>query len=495
MDVIQTGTNIATVKISELPKSTETAGRATLATNEQTNQSEALELTKVAEATQTALDAAQTANQSSQTALASAATANQAAQNADTARENIAGDLSQKSSMFTGAIMGKGRYYLADPGLFTPNSFTIRAIIGITKDLSDISDRGEYVLGTGGTEALLIFENNAKDGYIRIVDGSGSRDRRIDDKKLLEVIIVSNGEQSYSFLNSIKNSPENKQSNYTAPKGISFGGYYSSGVQFKHGCCIALQIFNFPFSDDDAAASWNGGHPELWRAPDALRYKSPTVWPTATYKSGSTFIRSDASVVETDNIPAANGFSKDYQRFEQGNSAYCAFLNESRLNTKPFRWKFTIEYRADASVTVEMKGGYSHPALTFDANTGDAKTVQFVTDAGYGVSLRTRGGGTYLEVATISVEPANIVCNLIPASLTPTVWKDISGQGNDIPYVPFDSNPAECEMAYENMGFPDTIIGTEAPAVTPNFIGQRYVDTTNKAAYTAYGTSSASDWK
>lgn len=85
--------------------------------------------------------------------------------------------------------------------------------------------------------------------------------------------------------------------------------------------------------------------------------------------------------------------------------------------------------------------------------------------------------------------------DLIPESLTPTVWKDISGQGNDIPYVPFDSNPAECEMAYENMGFEDPMIRTVPPSVAPNFAGQRYIDMTNKAAYTAFGTSSASDWK
>lgn len=361
MDVIQTGTNIATVKISELPKSTEMAGRATLATNEQTYESEALELTKVAEATQMALSAARNATQSANRALDSAATANQAAQAADTAHENISGDLAQKSSMFTGAIMGKGGYYKADSTLFNQNSFTIRAVIGITKNLSDIPT-SEYVVGTGGTESVSLIANNS----IRISDGSGVRDRPIKDNKLLEIIIVSNGEQSYSFLNSIKNSPGNKVGSYTAPKGIVFGRYYSSGVQFKHGCCIALQIFNFPFSDEDAAASWNGGHPELWRVPDAWRKED----------------------------------------------------GEQR-----------------------------------------------------------------------------VVVDLIPASLTPTIWKDISGQGNDIPYVPIGSNPNECEMAYENMGYPDTIIGTEAPAVIPNFIGQRYIDTTNKAEYTAFGTSSASDWK
>lgn len=493
MDVIQTGTNIATVKISELPKSTETAGRATLATNEQTNQSEALELTAVADATQTALDAAQTANQSSQTALASAATANQAAQNADTARENIAGDLAQKSSMFTGAIMGNGGYYKADSTLFNQNSFTIRAVIGITKNLSDISTAKEYVIGTGGSESVAFKANNE----IRISDGSGERDKPVKDNKLLEVIIVSNGEQSYSFLNSIKNSPGNKQSNYTAPKGISFGRYYSSGEQFKHGCCIALQIFNFPFSDEDAAASWNGGHPELWRAPDAWRNTAPVTWPTGIYQPArSTWYKNSAKVNQTDNVPAANGFSGEFQRFTSSTSgahtaAFCQFSSAIGNNKVLF---IEFEYRSEGTVylydDLSGYGGFK----TLPVNTGDAQKAYVLTRAGVTCGIRTDPQKT-LEIRTLSIRAAGAIVDLIPASLTPTVWKDISGQGNDIPYVPFDSNPAECEMAYENMGFPDTIIGTEAPAVAPNFIGQRYVDTTNKAEYTAYGTSSASDWK
>ena len=488
MDVIQTGTNIATVKISELPKSTETNGRATLATNEQTNQSEALELTKVAEATQTALDAAQTANQSSQTALASAATANQAAQAADTARENIAGDLAQKSSMFTGAIMGKGVFYSTDEPLLFKGDKTVRVVFKTASDVSTpqtlIRDSASnYSVSSTISANKLVVRSN----------GSEYTTYNILPNNLYELILVRNGGGCLFSLNGDIKTPDCPNEGADATM-FRIGAETNNSYQLQ-ATVISAQVFNFAFTDEDAAASWNSGHPELWRAPDVLRYKSPTVWPTAAYKSGSTFFRNGDSIVETDHIPAANGFSKDYQRFEQNPVAYYPFLNDSTLNTKPFRWKFTIEYRADSSVTVEMKGGYSHPALTLDANTGDAKTVQFVTDAEYGVALRTRGGGTYLEVATISVEPANIVCNLIPASLTPTVWKDISGQGNDIPYVPFDSNPAECEMAYENMGFPDTIIGTEAPAVIPNFIGQRYIDTTNKAEYTAYGTSSASDWK
>lgn len=364
MDVIQTGTNIATVKISELPKSTETAGRATLATNEQTNQSEALELTKVAEATQTALDAAQTANQSSQTALASAATANQAAQAADTARENIAGDLAQKSSMFTGAIMGKGVFRKDDTSIFNDSGYTIRVVFKTRENGDTTLEQCVYATNSSGYAPRVILSS---DGFIYVhYKGSGvSYTKKYTLNTLYEVIIVSSNADCIAYCNNTKYGPSNRADTYLSPLSFSIGAYLSKGSPFL-GKIVSAQIFNFAFTDEDAAASWNGGHPELWRVPDALR-------------------------------------------------------------------------KEDSS--------------------------------------------------------KRVVVDLIPASLTPTVWKDISGQGNDIPYVPFDSNPAECEMAYENMGFPDTIIGTEAPAVIPNFIGQRYVDTTNKAAYTAYGTSSASDWK
>lgn len=359
MDVIQTGTNIATVKISELPKSTETAGRATLATNEQTDQSEALELTKVAEATQTALDAAQAANQSSQTALASAATANQAAQAADTARENIAGDLAQKSSMFTGAIMGKGKFYSTAESLLLDGDMTLRVVFKTGSEVSTPQQITRTTYTNGGV-------NSSISSNVLAIRVSGSRYTfPVLPNNLYEMILIKSSDKGSCVLNAVSKSGAEPTEHVDTPEMLLLGADRNDGYRFS-GIFISAQIFSFAFSDEDAAASWNSGHPELWRAPDAWR-------------------------------------------------------------------------KAD--------------------------------------------------------NPQRVVVDLIPASLTPTVWKDISGQGNDIPYVPFDSNPNECEMAYENMGFPDTIIGTEAPAVIPNFIGQRYVDTTNKAAYTAYGTSSASDWK
>lgn len=496
MDVIQTGTNIATVKISELPKSTKTNGRATLATNEQTNQSEALELTKVAEATQTALAAAQTANRSSQTALASAATANQAAQAADTARENITGDLAQKSSMFTGAIMGKGVFRKDDTSIFNDSGYTIRVVFKTRENGDPTLAQCVYSTNNSGYAPRVILSS---DGYIGVhYRGSGaSYLKKYTPNTLYEVIIVSSNADCIAYCNNTKYGPSNRADTYLSPLSFSIGAYLSQGGPFL-GKIVSAQIFNFAFTDEEAAASWNGGHPELWRAPDAWRNITSVTWPTGIYQPArSTWYKTSAKVNQTDNVPAANGFSGEFQRFISNTSsaytaAFCQFSSAIPGNNKVLFIEF--EYRSDGTVylydDLSGYGGFK----TLPTNTGNAQKGYVLTRAGVTCSIRTDPQKT-LEIRTLSIRAAGAIVDLIPASLTPTVWKDISGQGNDIPYVPFASNPAECEMAYENMGFPDTIIGTEAPAVVPNFIGQRYIDTTNKAAYTAYGTSSASDWK
>ncbi len=37
--------------------------------------------------------------------------------------------------------------------------------------------------------------------------------------------------------------------------------------------------------------------------------------------------------------------------------------------------------------------------------------------------------------------------------------------------------------------------GEGAPTMTPDFVGQRYLDTTGKIAYSAFGVNNAGDWK
>lgn len=40
-----------------------------------------------------------------------------------------------------------------------------------------------------------------------------------------------------------------------------------------------------------------------------------------------------------------------------------------------------------------------------------------------------------------------------------------------------------------------TLFGTAAPAITPDFIGQEFVDTTARVSYKAVGITNAADWK
>lgn len=374
-------------------------------------------------------------------------TPDDAQEKADAAEETAVRD-AVLGTRITGVEAGNGKFYYAQTDVTFEGERTVRVVFRTGEDIQ--APQCICVDGTSNVTSQITVTNGS---IVVRAAGSSYTFKGVKPNTIYEAVAVTKAEGGRVYLNGEgQNVAENTHSK---PSLFLIGSNHNDGYVFT-GTVLTSQLFNFAFSDEDAAASWNGGHPELWHVPDVLRYKSPTVWPTATYKSGSTFIRNGDSIVETDNIPSANGFSKDYQRFEQNPTAYCAFLNESRLNTKPFRWKFTIEYRADSSVTVEMKGGYPRPAFTLDANTGDAKTVQFVTDAGYGVALRTRGGGTYLEVATISVESANIVCNLIPASLTPTVWYDLSGRHNDVPYVPFEGKPAEAALSCCTEGFAAT---------------------------------------
>ncbi len=49
--------------------------------------------------------------------------------------------------------------------------------------------------------------------------------------------------------------------------------------------------------------------------------------------------------------------------------------------------------------------------------------------------------------------------DLVPAGLTPAVWYDASGRGNDVSYVAAGSNPAEVELSDSIDGYPDTTLG------------------------------------
>lgn len=76
----------------------------------------------------------------------------------------------------------------------------------------------------------------------------------------------------------------------------------------------------------------------------------------------------------------------------------------------------------------------------------------------------------------------------IPSSLISYLWRDTSGQGNDL------NATGTPELIYNNP-YSEILSGEGAPSIIPNFIGQAYYDLTNNKKYEAFGTTAASDWK
>lgn len=512
MKIIKTGTNIATVKISDLPKSTETAGRATLAIDEQTNASEALELTMVAEATQAALDAAQTANQSSQAALGAADKANQAAQDADDAREEMAAVLAGKADLDsdkkyllatqldpttgyqTGMITGKGIFKTDNSNvIFKDKPHTTMLAFAIPKNLSSMQVM--YNEGAGGANAygFYVYVSTTKT-IAAVMRGTPLATKALSSGAMCFVAMsyTPNG-NCYVRINETAKTLESVEYEYEDRAAvINIGGQESGTNSKKAASLIFCRTFDFAMTAEQLTEAWNNGHPELWRVPDEFRAHE-IVWPTGNVtESQNAFLANNPSQTTlTNNVPQEKGFSGAFQRFAGASKAPGVYCNLWIYNYNRAPIRLTIEYRS----TSDLYSDFTLTKLLLPANTGGAKTVTLDVIAGaYGGTIYAKTTDDTFEIRTIKAEEIGCVLDLNAHGLLPTVWRDTSGHGNDVPYVPFSENPAECELSYENHGFKDIIIGTAAPTITPDFIGQKFIDTTNKVTYTAYGTTAASDW-
>lgn len=275
------------------------------------------------------------------------------------------------------------------------------------------------------------------------------------------------------------------------PEHMRLGGWSSSYVDTR---IISVRRFDFAMTKEQLEEAWNGGHPELWRVPDEFRAHE-IVWPIDNVtESQNVFLGNNPSqITTTQDVPQENGFSGAFQRFAGANMAPSVYCNLwiYKYNRAPIR--LTIEYRS----TSDLYSDRTLTKLLLPANTGDAKTVTLdVIDGVYGGAICAKTTDDTFEIRTIKAEEIGCILDLNAHGLLPTVWRDTSGHGNDVPYYPMlASSPTECELSYENHGFKDKIFGTAAPTILPNFSGQEFVDTTNKVTYTAYGTNGAGDWK
>lgn len=431
--------------------------------------------------------------------------ANTAATAADEVREGIQGDLAGKADLDeakkyvnpsqldplygyqTGVKLDKGYFRTVDESLLFTGDRTILAV---------------FVTGNDVTTRQAVFRDgynnqhntvSVASGWITGRVGGTSYQAAAQANTLYEVVLVKTADGCKVSVNGVV---QNKALAGDAAEARFIEVGNSENVPF-FGRIISVRVFNFAFSDTDIAASWNGGHPELWRVLDIWRNIVHSQWPSGGFTaSAGTWMQNNNATRITSDVSAANGFSGTFLRATNSTPGNLSVYNSWRIST-PVELKFAqlveFEYRSDGAVKA-IHG--STVLANFPANTGNAVTVSYIAPAGQYTSLSMASeAGTYIEIRTLRIMTLGCLLDLTPAGLLPTLWRDMSGQGNDVPYVPTSGNPTNVEFSYENVGYSDVLTGTAAPSAAPNFVGQTYIDTQNKNVYKAVGTSSAADWK
>lgn len=384
----------------------------------------------------------------------------------------------------TGAKLDKGYFKSTDESLLFPGDRTIRVVFVTGADVT--TRQAVFRDGYNNQHNTVSVAENWITGRV----GGTSYQATAKANTLYEVVLVKTADGCKAVINNVV---QNKALAGDAAEARFIEVGNSENVPF-FGRIISVRVFNFAFSDTDIASSWNGGHPELWRVPDVLRGVRQLNWPTATYKPlAETWARNTGNAIRTDNVAAANGFSGNFQRFEipEGGTAISIYNGFQRYDgkTRRERQRVRFEYRSSGSISARTFG-------SFAANTGDAAVAEIIGDtSNYMVIELVDQPGGYIEIRTLAIDAVGCMLDLVPESLIPTLWRDMSGQGNDVPYVPTSGNPTNVEFSYENVGYSDVLTGTAAPSTAPNFVGQTYIDTQNKNVYKAVGTSSAADWK
>lgn len=497
-------TNLETVKISELAETSSPQGKQTLATNPQTNQSMALDLTAVYDATVNANTAA------TQAGLA-ATQAREAAQAADKAREDIQEDLAGKADLDeakkyvnpsqldplygyqTGAVMGKGAFYSTAEGVLPDGDFGIAVLFTTGVDVTSL--QGVFLNHSSTRNIEIVISA----GYIYLQCGGKGYARKEASANTMYLVVVSYDTATDTptmWVNGVKIANFSTEKYPVETPDIFRLGIGNTSSMVFNGSIHCARLLNF-CSDTYSIDMWNSGHPELWRVPDVYRNLSPSKWPTGRWLEASgTWGRYYSAIVYMPNQPVANGFSSSYARFERGTAVALSLYNSFRSDNPDELARYQLiefEYRSGGAIKA-IHG--STVLATFPANPGNAVTASYIAPAGQYTSLSMAdSGGTYLEIRTLRIMTLGCLLDLTPAGLLPTLWRDMSGQGNDIPYVPTSGNPTNVEFSYENVGYSDVLTGTAAPSTAPNFVGQTYIDTQNKNVYKAVGTSSAADWK
>lgn len=380
---------------------------------------------------------------------------NAAQGNAENYAENVAAEAEETAvrdavlrTRLIGTTLDKGYFKTADESLLFTGDRTMRVVF-VTGD--DVTTRQAVFRDGYNNQHNTI---SVASGWITGRVGGTSYQTAAQPDTIYEVVLVKTADGCKVSVNGVV---QNKAlaGDAAETRFIEVGN--SEKVNF-FGRIISGRVFNFAFSDTDIAASWNGGHPELWRVPDIWRNIVHSQWPSYGFTaSAGTWVQNNNATKITSDVSAANGFSGTFLRAINDTPGNLSVYNSWRIST-PVELKFAqlveFEYRSDGAIKA-IHG--STVLATFPANTGNAVTVSYIAPAGQYTSLSMASeAGTYIEIRTLRIMTLGCLLDLTPAGLTPTIWYDVSGQENDVPYFLNGNKAGEVELSYDTTGFPDT---------------------------------------
>ena len=495
-------------------------------------------------------------------ANASAKKANDAAENANQEAAKIPGMVSGKADLDsdtgyvpssqiaplqgrqTGVKTGGGCFFSDDAQL----------LIDGNKTFSVVFSHNEY---TKGAIHLLFSDHDystlSKGIYLYTIDdyvylifcGKYLLNDKIETGKVYQVVVtVDRQSEAVGYLNSIARNRTSDFTAYTAPTGFSLGGLKTGQLKYP-GIILGARLFNYALTASEVATLWNGGEPERYMLPRDMFHPDP-IFPTQTYtpSKGTWAANQPSEMSITQNVAAENGFSGNFQRAEAAEGKIVSLYNAFLVNTasaKSLSNVITLEYRSNAACRVVAD---NQTLITLEPNEGNAKKVLFTTPETTTPFIFSNSTGGYIELRTLSVEPLRCVAEYIAAGLLADKWRDTSGAGLDLPYVPTatdgtavlvydqpsgDSDAfnvlaaSDCSLEARVTTLEQTLAaalsgdavipalqvrelgvwgsnnliltGSGAPTKAPDRAGQLYIDIASGAVYKSTGNAAVSDWK
>lgn len=325
----------------------------------------------------------------------------------------------------TGVKTGNGCFFSDDAQL----------LIDGNKTFSVVFSHNEY---TKGAIHLLFSDHDystlSKGIYLYTIDdyvylifcGKYLLNDKIETGKVYQVIVtVDKQGEAVGYLNSIARNRTSDFAAYTAPVGFSLGGLKTGQLKYP-GIILGARLFNYALTASEVATLWNGGEPERYMLPNYQRGPFSDVslknqsWTNVSGKT-TPYDESTRTVTYTDG----------------GGAMQDCYTNANKMAAQRCVYRLSVQihgYTGKGTLYIinNQKGVYA----TID---DDGLAVAYIKDVEKG-SLFFRGGegiiGSWNVDDDLHVEPIYCVAEYIAAGLLADKWRDTSGAGLDLPYVP-----------------------------------------------------------